>query len=165
MASCSPPPLSVLYEDVDERVELENSFEDSLVGPEPNAFYLPGLDSGVPVRFSDLSKHFPLKGYDSDANFIFRVQSKGNTFLDLTNPAQAVPRLGPNGAIVMKVFRSPHPLKAVSQQEISLELSAPLPKSYFDYEKRLEGSAKPEKVPHMVGGLKQETIDEGIMAA
>ena len=162
--------LLVLYEDVDERAELESTFEDasSLLGPEPNAYYVPSPPPGEAVRFSDIVRHFPLSKYDETCHFIFRVQNLRNVFTDLTNPSQIVPRLGPNGAVVLKVFRSPTALKAASPDAISASLLEPVPASYFLYLKTMDpvvGVPVPKKHPHMVGGLSQETLDEALMTA
>jgi len=133
----------VLYEDVDENLELEENFEEPLCGPEPNAFLLQ-VDRNQPVRMIDLKRSFPLSKLDVSADFIFRVQNTKGEFYDLLNPATPVPRLGPHGSIICKIIRSPLPLPIPTESSVTSEISNPLPSNYFAYKKHL----KPHNIPN-----------------
>lgn len=54
-------PHTVLYEDVDENLELEENFEEPLCGPEPNAFLLQG-EITIMLR-ADNDNAFPTNPY------------------------------------------------------------------------------------------------------
>ncbi|GMH86833.1 hypothetical protein TrST_g12241 [Triparma strigata] len=169
----------VLYEDVDENLELEENFEEPLCGPEPNAFILQ-VDRSQPVRMIDLKRGFPLSRLDNDADFIFRVQTEKGHFEDLVNPASPVPRVGPNGSIVCKILRSPLPLPPPTEAQVTATLQSPLPPNYFAYKKHQKphGIINPEssssssrvRKPSMRSPIneqtfiKQEQIEETVEA-
>ena len=134
-------PTPVLYQDVDEDEEIALNFGDDMVGPEPNAYEIQ-VDPSKPVRAVDLHRHFPLSRYDDDAQFIFRTQDSQGCFLDLTNPGQIVPRLGPYGSVVCKVFRSPVYVPPPREEDVLAELRKRVPTSYFDYKKNIMQSKK-----------------------
>ncbi|GMI34095.1 hypothetical protein TrCOL_g1349 [Triparma columacea] len=142
----------VLYQDVDEEFELSDNFEEALIGPESNAFTIQ-VDPTTPVRMIHLHRQFPLSSYDDNAHFIFRVPSLEDSgcYVDLTNPGQLVPRLGPEGSVVCKVFRSPVPLPTPSEEDVMVELKKPVPRSYFNYRKGMSSSLR-RPSNHMGGG-------------
>jgi serine/threonine kinase 16 len=127
----------VLYEDTDELYELSSNFgpeADDLMMPAPNAFYLEH-EPHMPVRLLHLERAFPLCQNESEAHFLFRAQDKQGRFVDLVNPASLVPRNGPEGGIVLKIFRSPAPRTEPSTQTVQAELAKPVPAEYWEYEK------------------------------
>mmetsp|Transcript_3284 Transcript_3284/g.6693 ORF Transcript_3284/g.6693 Transcript_3284/m.6693 type:complete len:559 (-) Transcript_3284:20-1696(-) len=133
----------VLYQDIDEEIECEEIESDEpLIGPEANAFIIQ-VDPTLPVRMIHLHRAFPLAVYDDEAHFIFRVPSLEDPgcYVDLTNPGQLVPRLGPEGSIVCKVFRSPVPLPTPSEADVMAELKKRIPPSYYNYRKSMTSSS------------------------
>ena len=156
-----------MYEDSDENHELSSAFESSPCGPEPNAFLIPSHKRSSPVRLHHVAKHFPLSHLDPGGRFVYRVQHGDGKFYDVTNPGSAVPRVGPGGAVILRVSRSPVPLPRPLPEDVERELSAPVPHDYFQYRKfgkdnglRLPGGGPAS--PHAASFIKQERIDDTI---
>ena len=125
----------VLYSDVDEEYELTSSLgPDAALPPAPNAFYFSHTPK-LPVRLIHLHRNFPLRHLEGAANFVFRVQDKQGAFHDLDNPATLVPRHGPEGGIILKVFRSPNPIHPPDEEVIKRTLEEPIPHTYWEYVK------------------------------
>jgi len=117
-----------------------------------------------------LRRSFPLSVYDDNDNFVFRVPSleDPSCYVDLTNPGQLVPRLGPEGSIVCKVFRSPLPLPVPREEDVMVEFKKAVPFSYFNYRRSMPSSLRRPSGVSGGGGLRrpstvpfsQDAIDE-----